>query len=747
MKLFHHFSASSLPSGDQGAPLVLDVVQGPEGTRVFCANNDSAVLGADAAGGLVFQDSPPENTVPGGYYIDLPPQETVLLNGIPLPANPRNTSLFAGLNTLFAIAYDPDPQDIADWLTFNLAHSGAEAVLLVRRLPENGGKGQRTKAIRQAAMKAGGLKRFVLLDYDIPLGKAGEIPEDERLLVPGAPGKALLERPAPDIWRAPLGQLGIYAAVRWRFLATARAVLHCRISDLFMPGTDIFDRAAASKSFIKQTARFAYPWKIRKPGKARLDDHSCQRFDSTDGGSIWCARPGLGGHWRPFRACAKPPEPQGSAADIWRCMAVAHKGLKVAEMVPKSSLVEAPALVAAITQTLGRAPELPPEHTPQSTPLKNDRVLAVTTMKDEGPFILEWLAYHRSIGVTDFLVYTNDCSDGTDDMFDLLQRKGYVEHRQNPYREVGLKPQHAAYHNASESELAARADWIVCMDVDEFINIHVGDGTLPALFRAIGGATMISLTWRLFGNGDIVGFKDDFITAQLCRAAPEFIRKPHQAWGFKTMFRPLGHYKKFGVHRPKGLRPEAVDHVKWVNSNGHPMPAKLLRNGWRSSAGNWGYGLVTLNHYALRSAESFLVKRFRGRVNHVDRDQGMHYWFRMNTNATEDRSILDKLPRARAEFDRMMADPEIRAMHNHCVAAHRARIDSLLENAEYKALFDEITSPRMQALSKRLHYFGSQTFMDGPDSVPEGFESRTPAWEDQPPEHPRAPEPPAKPVF
>ena len=50
----------------------------------------------------------------------------------------------------------------------------------------------------------------------------------------------------------------------------------------------------------------------------------------------------------------------------------------------------------------------------------------VTTMKNEGPFLLEWIAYHRAIGVSDFLVYTNDCTDGTDRMLKLLQKKNIV---------------------------------------------------------------------------------------------------------------------------------------------------------------------------------------------------------------------------------------------------------------------------------------------------------------------------------
>ena len=88
-------------------------------------------------------------------------------------------------------------------------------------------------------------------------------------------------------------------------------------------------------------------------------------------------------------------------------------------------------------------------------------------MKDEGPYILEWLAYHRAIGFTNFLIYTNDCSDGTDTMFDLLQSKGFVQHRQNPFKKTKLKPQHAALQAADKEPLVQQADWLICMDVDE----------------------------------------------------------------------------------------------------------------------------------------------------------------------------------------------------------------------------------------------------------------------------------------
>ncbi|MGB8815186.1 MAG: glycosyltransferase family 2 protein, partial [Paracoccaceae bacterium] len=349
------------------------------------------------------------------------------------------------------------------------------------------------------------------------------------------------------------------------------------------------------------------------------------------------------------------------------------------------------------------------------------RTAIVTTMKNEGPFILEWIAYHRMIGVDDFLIYTNDCSDGTDTMLDLLQAKGLVQHRDNPFKETGLKPQHAALQAAEAEPVMQNCGWGICMDVDEFINIKIGDGTLRALYDAMGEANMISLTWRLFGNAEVHEYQDRFLLEQFDRCAPEVIRKPHQAWGFKTLFRNIDIYKKLGVHRPKGLKPDLWDEVRWLNGSGKPLPKEMYRNGWRSTLETYGYDWVSLNHYAVRSAESFLVKRDRGRVNHVDRDQGLNYWFRMNHNIDQDTSIQRMIPALRLEFERLLADPEIRAAHAHSVGCHRAKIAELRATENYTQFYGELTGARMEALCRLQQHFGSAVFAAGPGVIPEGM--------------------------
>ena len=68
------------------------------------------------------------------------------------------------------------------------------------------------------------------------------------------------------------------------------------------------------------------------------------------------------------------------------------------------------------------------------------RFLAILTVRNEGAFLLEWLAHHRAVGFTDFLVFSNDCQDGTDAMLDRLADLGELTHIRNdgPYDNGGF---------------------------------------------------------------------------------------------------------------------------------------------------------------------------------------------------------------------------------------------------------------------------------------------------------------------
>ena len=708
-----------------GHLLVDATITGPLLRAFFGTGTPAAAFSPDGAPGHAVPQDLRETG--GGTLAVLPaagPHRIALADGgsIALAPAPDETALFAGLNTVLALRLDEPAPAVAEGLRYHARHHGLEAALLVNRLPAP------DFAAALAAALAGTDLRIVIVDCPLPLGRPDAGPESHPHLAPDAPGRAQMAPPPCDPWRSPLAEGIVVEALRWRFLARARAVMHLDVTDILAavpPGDpSAFDlcRDAPSGTLLL-VGRRIYPWRVRAGQPARFGDHVCRPFDARRGIARWVVAPDRASPeaiWRPTRIAGARPDP-ARARLFFRAMAIRVPGVATARLAPRAALVEDPALVALATGPLGHRPIRPPRSAPKPQPATG-RTAIVTAMKNEGPFILEWLAWHRAIGVQDVLVYTNDCTDGTDTLLDVLAERGLVQHRANPFRAMNLKPQHAALRAAEDEPLMRAAEWAIAMDVDEFLNIRIGDGTLAALYAAmeaaLPGANLISATWRLFGNAGIHAYEDRFVTEQFTRCAPRIIRKPHQAWGFKTLFRTIDIYRKLGVHRPKGLRPDRWTEVRWLNGAGRPMPATMFRNGWRSTTRTFGDDWVQLNHYATRSAESFLVKRDRGRVNHVDRDQGLNYWFRMNHNAEHDPALAARLPRLAAEHARLMADPAIAAAHAATVAAHRDRIAALRATPGPAAFYAELTSPRMERLCRLQHHFGAAVFAAGPGAIP-----------------------------
>ncbi|MDO5647483.1 glycosyltransferase family 2 protein [Paracoccus sp. (in: a-proteobacteria)] len=698
---------------------IIAAVARPGGTRFYLrgAVDTAALTGAEDATIRLMR------AAQGAAIVDLdhdhPP---------PVTPAPARTDLLAGGRVMMGHCNGEDPTIIRDWLDWHQTRHGADGALIIDRAPPRLAR-RRAARLRQMLRTDDRLRdlRVVVVSCAAPLGVDGMGPQAHPFFAPDAPCKDRMTPPAADPWASVLGFWPIFDLMRALFLADAAAVAHTEIHDLIarVNGNTVFDAAlTAPEGIIGLVGQRVYPWDLRD--RAGFGDHICRRFDSDAREGRWCAVPAAlppDAVWLVRRIVgAAPPRRH---LPFWRCMALRHQGAKISQIVPKSSLIP-DATLSDLARDLGARPVPVPVAATATTAPDQRRVCIVTTMKNEGPFILEWLAWHRVIGVRDVLVYTNDCTDGTDDLLRLLQDRGLCQWRDNPWRDLQMKPQHAALEQANTEPCVTGADWLICMDVDEFIAVHAGDGTLAALFDAVPDANVISMTWRLFGNGGIDDFADAMVTQHFTQCARASSPKPHQAWGFKTLFRNDGLFRKLGVHRPKGLQPGAVDRIRWVNGSGDPMPPDQWRTAWRSHSGTVGYDLVTLNHYAVRSTDSFLVKRDRGRVNHVNRDQGAAYWFRMNHNVVTDTRARRMAARVAAEYDRLLADPVVAAAHRACVAAHRARIHDLKQMPKYRDFYDELTSPRMQKLARLHGHFGSAVYLQGPHCIPDDVVARDP---------------------
>ncbi|MEJ6394155.1 glycosyltransferase family 2 protein [Gymnodinialimonas sp. 2305UL16-5] len=321
---------------------------------------------------------------------------------------------------------------------------------------------------------------------------------------------------------------------------------------------------------------------------------------------------------------------------------------------------------------------------------KHGTVLAVSMMKDEAPFLLEWVAHHLALGFTDILVYTNDCTDGTDEMLIRLEELGLAHHRRNIIPD-GVKPQPSAIKHAQVEPIVQNADWVLLFDADEFLCIRHPAQHLEGLLDDVvaRGANGLVITWRIFGSAGVVEWSRAPVTEQYLRAAPPLWNK---GWGVKTLFKFDATYWKLGIHRPsiknKWLETEFPDSVHWLNGSGAPMEDYFKFRGWRSIRRTIGYDWVQMNHYAVKSIDSYAMRKLRGNVNNKADKYNADYWALQDRNEVEDRTVLAHAASRTRIMDALLTDPVLNRLHVAALDRVEARLAAYKTTDAYAALRD-----------------------------------------------------------
>lgn len=321
------------------------------------------------------------------------------------------------------------------------------------------------------------------------------------------------------------------------------------------------------------------------------------------------------------------------------------------------------------------------------------RITSVTPMKDEGPFILEWIAYHNLIGINDFLVFSNDCTDGTDKILERLDELGIVRHLTNPSVFNKSSRHHwQAIGYVNTLARLKRSDWFVSFDVDEFICVNVGNGTLQALFEAVHGANVISFNQHNFGCGGVENFQDRLQIDQFEYAwnydGAYNVKQARR--GVKSLTHKSANAAYFANHSPI-IDAVDLDNITYVNGSGRPLDNRMLLNNVKLHVEpDFGFDLVQLNHYALRSMESYLVQASRGNANHPDSSADMAYWRKYNHNDNHDTRIQRWSERVHEAVAVLRSDPELNDLHIAAVEFHKNQIQTLKTSSETQRLYRRI---------------------------------------------------------
>ena len=243
------------------------------------------------------------------------------------------------------------------------------------------------------------------------------------------------------------------------------------------------------------------------------------------------------------------------------------------------------------------------------------RKILFTAQKNEGPFILEWVAYHKVVGFTDIIVFSNDCDDGSDILLDRLAAAGEVTHRVHtpgPHR----KPQMNAERLAREESLFRNDDWVMWLDLDEFLFVQKPPHTVDALITDIGPAKAVALAWRHFGDAGVKDWPGRQFGPPFVMAEKRHRLRPRQC---KTLFCWGPEIGSLHLHRPlfrAGTTPETYP---VVSGGGTKLGPDFYRETGETPQNRTGdttrvYRHGQVFHFAARTADLFHEKKvLRGR--------------------------------------------------------------------------------------------------------------------------------------
>lgn len=283
------------------------------------------------------------------------------------------------------------------------------------------------------------------------------------------------------------------------------------------------------------------------------------------------------------------------------------------------------------------------------------------------------------LGFSDIMVVTNDCTDHSPALLDTLQAAGWLTHVPHDV-EPGHIPLIPKLRRAKRHPLAAKADWILVCDVDEFLVIHKGAGRITDLLPA-GEPDFLgmSINWKVFGTSDLAQWSDEPVHRQFTRCAAT--GAGCNTW-FKAILRRADLFRRLDAHGPAGYRadrapgPWGSAGLRWVNSGGETVPhwhpeAPYQR---QTAPALTTHANAQMNHYMIRSEESFALKR--GTLSSAARkDRYTDGFYKLfNRNEAEDLSALRYTQAFDALHAEAMALPGVWELHHLCCADYAERL-------------------------------------------------------------------------
>ena len=274
---------------------------------------------------------------------------------------------------------------------------------------------------------------------------------------------------------------------------------------------------------------------------------------------------------------------------------------------------------------------------PDPNQLKHFAVCSI--FKNEYEYVIEWIAFHQALGITNFIIADNESTDGTSELLASLDEQGIIKRVPFP-TPADSSPQLPAYKHILQ-EHADDFEWMAFIDADELLVPEQGNSLHDIISKLDNDDNVSSLrvNWKVFGSNGHKHYSPDLVIERFTqRALQEHAVNKH----FKTILK-TAHFNDFrNPHQPDVNTGVAVSASGVEHTN--EEVGKTKKTLWQGLA---------LHHYVIKSEGEFQhKKRLRGGGNNTTPRQ-MSYYIYHDLNDELDNSALLYLEQTKLNIQRI----------------------------------------------------------------------------------------------
>lgn len=260
----------------------------------------------------------------------------------------------------------------------------------------------------------------------------------------------------------------------------------------------------------------------------------------------------------------------------------------------------------------------------------------VAIMKNEAPYIQEWIEFHKLVGVERFYLYDNESTDNTKEIL-----KPYIDEGIVVYKYVEGKCKQVPCYNDAIYKYQNQSRWMAIIDLDEFI-VPVKGEKLPKLLKRYEKYPAVGINWVMYDSNGHDKKPEGLVIENYTnrRRYLNYITNKH----IKSIVNPkevLSYVIHFGYYKNLNY---AVD----TNCNKiklfKKLPLSLYGVAFAFTKNNL-HNIMRINHYHTKSREEYVQKTSRGNADNLNERRMSENALNFTFHTTQDKVILKFLPK------------------------------------------------------------------------------------------------------